>query len=207
MGGIFSGRWQNHRRRRTVEGSLALDFDKLLRAFRKAGSEFEDGAEATINFGDVLSVSLRASLSPVEHGGAIFDGLLSLSYAFEGREASYGLLLSSRTPNYGGRRYFVHCMVQRPDGTTCLRRASKLYLPRSGGETFFACRECHRLSYKSVQEHDKRVDELVRNLRKLEYYASSFPPPSKYPTKLFLAFKALKKLEEKEPALDLLDRM
>jgi hypothetical protein len=199
MGGIFSGRWHDHRRRRTVEGSLAFDFDKLLRAFKKAGKDFEDGAEATMSFGDVLSVALRASLSPREHEGRTYDGLLTLSYTFEEREASYGLLLSSRTPNYGGRRYFVHCMVRKKDGTTCLRRASKLYLPRSGGETFFACRECHRLSYKSVQEHDKRVDELVRNLRKLQYYASSFPPPLKYPTKLFLALKALKKLEERGP--------
>ena len=38
---------------------------------------------------------------------------------------------------------------------------AKLYLPP--GSRYFGCRRCHRLTYTSCQEHDKRVDALRRN--------------------------------------------
>ena len=43
----------------------------------------------------------------------------------------------------------------------CNRRVAKLYLPPGG--RYFGCRLCHGLTYKSAQEHDKRVDALRRN--------------------------------------------
>jgi hypothetical protein len=33
----------------------------------------------------------------------------------------------------------------------------------SPGGRYFGCRICYRLTYRSVQEHDKRVDALRRN--------------------------------------------
>jgi hypothetical protein len=36
----------------------------------------------------------------------------------------------------------------------------KLYRPP--GSNVFACRQCHDLTYRCVQQHDKRLDWLVR---------------------------------------------
>jgi len=195
MGSTFSGRWHYHRRRRTVEGSRILDLDKLLRAFKRADNPFYDQAEAEIHFAGGLNVSLRVSMKPKEHRGEIYDGVLRLSYEINGEEVEYGILFSSTVPNYGGERYYLHCSGLR-NGKPCVNRASKLYLPK--GEKYFLCRDCHRLTYRCVQEHDKRVDELVRNPRKLALYASDQVHPSKYPTRLFLAFKALQRLENED---------
>jgi hypothetical protein len=43
----------------------------------------------------------------------------------------------------------------------CRRMVTKLCLPP--GHSSFGCRQCHDLSYRSVQEHDSRVDKLVKN--------------------------------------------
>ena len=40
-------------------------------------------------------------------------------------------------------------------------RVTKLFLPP--GHDSFGCRQCHDLSYRTVQENDQRVDKLVKN--------------------------------------------
>ena len=47
-------------------------------------------------------------------------------------------------------RFFFRC--------SCGERVGKLYLPP--GETYFACRACHNLTYRSCKEHVKRIDAL-----------------------------------------------
>ena len=42
----------------------------------------------------------------------------------------------------------------------CSRRMFKLY--RSPSSNVFACRQCHNLTYRCVQQHDKRLDSLVK---------------------------------------------
>jgi hypothetical protein len=37
----------------------------------------------------------------------------------------------------------------------------KLYRPFAS--SFFACRQCHNLTYRRVQEHDARLDRLVNS--------------------------------------------
>jgi hypothetical protein len=54
------------------------------------------------------------------------------------------------------RRWFAVC-------PTCGSRRLKLYLL---GERFM-CRECGGLSYRSVQQHDKRVDALLKDRARL----------------------------------------
>jgi len=58
----------------------------------------------------------------------------------------------SRGGRGGFRRWFC-CPV-------CGRRMFKLYRPP--GSNVFACRQCHDLTYRCVQEHDKRLDWLVK---------------------------------------------
>jgi hypothetical protein len=68
----------------------------------------------------------------------------------------------TRTPcYYGGWRYWLRCPVVHDGRLICRRRVTKLFLPP--GHSSFGCRQCHDLSYRSVQEHDSRVDKLVKN--------------------------------------------
>jgi hypothetical protein len=67
----------------------------------------------------------------------------------------------TRSPSYyGGGRYWLRCPVVHDGRLICRRRVTKLFLPP--GHTSFGCRQCLELPYRSVQEHDQRVDRLVR---------------------------------------------
>jgi hypothetical protein len=46
------------------------------------------------------------------------------------------------------------------NGKSCGRRVGVLYL-LPGGQSF-GCRRCYNLTYQSVQQHDKRLDLLLR---------------------------------------------
>jgi hypothetical protein len=60
----------------------------------------------------------------------------------------------ARTPcNFGGERYWFLCPL-------CGRQVANLYLPAGG--TYFGCRHCYDLTYRSCQEHDKRVSALAK---------------------------------------------
>jgi hypothetical protein len=64
----------------------------------------------------------------------------------------------------GGLLWWFLCPVPLGRGC-CGRRVRKLYLPPGGH--YFGCRDCHNLTYRSAQEHDKRVDALRRDRRAL----------------------------------------
>jgi hypothetical protein len=61
--------------------------------------------------------------------------------------------------NFGGERYWFVCPLVKGE-YRCGRRVTKLYLP-SGGK-YYGCRHCYDLTYRSAQEHDKRVDALAK---------------------------------------------
>jgi hypothetical protein len=63
-----------------------------------------------------------------------------------------------------------------------------LYLPPGG--RYFGCRLCHRLTYRSVQEHDKRVYFLRRNPEALAALMRHPGPIGS--TQLILTLKALR---------------
>jgi hypothetical protein len=60
---------------------------------------------------------------------------------------------------FGGQRFWFLCPLTR-DGIPCKRRVRVLHLP--AGAQFFGCRACHDLTYRSCQEHNKRIDSLLR---------------------------------------------
>jgi hypothetical protein len=61
--------------------------------------------------------------------------------------------------NLGGVRRWFRCSLIR-DGYPCKRRVRCVYAtPR---EKLFGCRQCHNLTYRSAQRHDKRVDWLLK---------------------------------------------
>jgi hypothetical protein len=92
--------------------------------------------------------------------------------------------------NFGGQRFWF-CCPKVTKGLSCGRRVAVLYsLP--GGE-IFACRGCLDLSYRSVQEHDARIDRLLRLPH--EQFFGIFETGS--PSERSLASRALPRLRNK----------
>jgi hypothetical protein len=75
----------------------------------------------------------------------------SISASEPATYAHLGISLDATSCPNGGVRLWFKC-------PTCNRRGYKLYRPP--GERFFACRGCHNLTYRSVQEHNARLDRL-----------------------------------------------
>jgi hypothetical protein len=113
--------------------------------------------------GNVIgSITLQSSISIVEGQD---DGFVRLSYTITNAEGiktslDYQVGLATTPCHYGGVRYWFVCPLAR-NGQSCRRRTTRLFLP--GGATHFGCRVCYDLTYESCQEHDSRVDWLVRN--------------------------------------------
>jgi hypothetical protein len=61
----------------------------------------------------------------------------------------YNVELEATPCNFGGIRYWFVCPLLR-DGIACKGRVGKLYLPPN--ETYFGCRSCYNLTYRSQKE-------------------------------------------------------
>ena len=85
---------------------------------------------------------------------------VSSFYSDESEDFNYEIRLTTTPCNFGGHRYWFICPLSI-DSVGCGRRVRTLYLPPGG--KYFGCRHCYNLTYKSQQEHDKRVDALLRN--------------------------------------------
>jgi hypothetical protein len=77
-----------------------------------------------------------------------------------GKDVELPIRLETTPLHFGGYRWSGICPLA-VNGQACNRRVDKLYLPPGG--CYFGCRHCYRLTYRSVQEHDKRIDALRRN--------------------------------------------
>ena len=128
------------------------------------------------------------------------DGLiLRLSYRMTqtGEDVDLPIRLENTPLHFGGVRWWGRCPLV-VNNVPCTRRVRKLYLPPGG--RYFGCRTCYRLSYCSVQEHDKRVDALVRNPEAFEAAYQEFMTEPGYLgniTKAGLILKASAKLQRK----------
>ena len=91
---------------------------------------------------------------------------------------------------FGGNRRFFKCPLIL-NGIACENRVSKLYLPP--GTIYWGCRTCYNLTYRTVQEHDKRVDALAR----LGRDALEVALQGDSLQKSLLALKAIQKLRER----------
>ena len=67
--------------------------------------------------------------------------------------------LTTTLCNFGGQRRWF-CCPKVTNGKPCGKRVGVLYLPP--GVQDFGCRRCYGLTYLSVQQHDKRLDMLLR---------------------------------------------
>lgn len=70
----------------------------------------------------------------------------------------------------GGVRWWFHC-------PRCDRRSAKLYVPRGG--SFFACRICHNLTYRSCNTSGQKImgyttHQLAKGLKEINWFR--YPP-------------------------------
>jgi hypothetical protein len=116
---------------------------------------------------------------------------LRLHYTFTQtkEQVDYRIALTTTRPRFGGLRWWFVCPLSVND-RACGRRVGKLYLPPRG--RYFGCRHCHRLTYRSAQEHDKRVDWLRNNPAALGRMLDN--PKGMSVTRLCLALKAARRL-------------
>ncbi len=174
----------------TVEDCRSLrasDFHKW--GVFKAKVGYASGSVVWKNYADEVISSIGYSFSQQPYPR------LTLSYAFsrntseEKQDFNYDIKLSTTACNYGGLRYWFICPLLK-NGFPCRNRVTKLYLPPGGD--YFGCRHCYELTYQSCQEHDARVDRLVKYPELLDYMLES-PNLSS----LGLACKAVLKIEKR----------
>jgi hypothetical protein len=154
MGGLGSTRWNDHTKRRLVEDCLVLDLSQLNRA----GLFDQEVADGVLRWTDPRTDAVLFSayfvMEPLENG----ERALAIGYRARRDTSTEKVLecffLEPHPPHFGGLRWFARC-------PGCQSRRTKLHLPP--GEARFLCRACHDLTHLSVQDHDKRVDQLKRD--------------------------------------------
>ncbi len=136
-------------KKRQVESCLQLDIHKLMRL-----GIVHEGAHTT---GNLQWHNLVAGTVAGECRYWVDcrrTGAAAMGIKYQTRDGEWVMQLiplGTTRPNYGGLRWWFRCPLKAPSGRRCGRRVGKLYLPP--GEAYFACRECHELTYQCRQEH------------------------------------------------------
>lgn len=150
MGGLGSGprfwHWWKPPKKRVVEGCLAIDVHTWMRAgvlqgegHQIGGHRWKHPGHKAVTIG--YEVDLRDPDAPrlvLSYG--LKDGRRSAS-----RSVRYAVRLTATAPHFGGQRWWFLCPL-----VGCGLRVGKLYLP--AGATYFGCRHCYDLTYRSSQE-------------------------------------------------------
>jgi hypothetical protein len=168
MGGPGSGNhhpWWRSRKKTVVEDCLQLDATRWMRdGLFKAGAVVCGNWCWTYRSGGGFSVNYEVNMLDPS------SPFVQLTYSWiwtstqKQESADYLIQLVTSRPRFGGLRWWFICPLV-VNGRQCGRRVGKLYLPPPS--RYFGCRHCHNLTYRSVQEHDKRVDALRRNPQEL----------------------------------------
>lgn len=143
MGGYGSGRWHNHTKKRVVEDCLSISITHLCRE----GILERQTVGRWVWRGRGSSIGIAVN----RQGG---NPSLRLQYVVNGSPIDETVWLLMTRHHRGGVRWWFLCPLS-VSGKPCRRRIEKLYLPP--GATYFGCRHCHDLSYRSRQEYDQRV--------------------------------------------------
>ncbi len=147
--------------RQTVEGSFCFNAVLLCRT---GVFDCPFGTEYQYHWQRASGRDCRMNYTVVEMPGVALG--LRLNYAVSDRgsttkhQMQYVVEVTSTRCRFGGRRFWLRCPLPR-NGGTCKRRVLRLYLPPGG--KMFGCRHCHNLAYQVCQEHDRRIDLLVKN--------------------------------------------
>lgn len=156
MGGFGSGRWAEHRKAWAVEDCRRVVLARVVGTSMPVGSA--SGTLRWLNDRAEEAASAGYELVAGEGGGLT----LRLRYRRAGGAdpVVLNVALERGALPRGGHRWSGRCPLGTA-GRPCRRRVRGLYLPP--GAAYSGCRTCHRLSYRSRQEHDPRVTRLVRD--------------------------------------------
>jgi hypothetical protein len=147
--------------RLTTEDCFALEIGELVRA---GAFEVEPGTRCSTSWNDgfgnpIWSITFRVFPDRTGALAIHFDHLVPAALCTPARIQRQIVRLTTTDCNFGGTRRWFRCSLIR-DGYPCKRRVRVLYsTPR---EKLFGCRRCHNLTYRSAQEHDKRIDWLLK---------------------------------------------
>lgn len=164
MGGPGSGNhyhWWRSRKKTVVEVCLRLDANLWMReGILKANHSYFGSRRWDYPTGQHFSVSYEVNTldSTASYLRLYYTWIWTSTQKQE--SADYRVRLVTTRPQFGGLRWWFIC-PRVVNGRPCGRRVGKLYLPPEARH--FGCRHCHKLTYRSAQEHDKRVDALRRN--------------------------------------------
>ena len=154
MGGYGSTRWNLHTRKCTVEECLSLDTSRWSEERILQPEAVCSGWWRWLNryTGETTS-TIGYEVNTTEYGNC----RVRLDYTVKKTQerVDYLVRLQTTRPYFGGQRWWFTCPLF-VNGFKCDRRVRKLYLPPSA--RYFGCRHCYNLTYRSAQEHDKRVD-------------------------------------------------
>lgn len=147
--------------RLTVEECYAVEIGELVRA---GAFEAEPGIPCSITWNDSAGnpiSSIKFRVFP-DNTGALaihFYHRVPAALSTPERIQHQTVQITTTDCNFGGNRRWFRCSLIR-DGYPCGRRVGVLY--STPHERLFGCRQCHNLTYRSAQEHDKRIDWLLK---------------------------------------------
>jgi len=146
MGGSGSSRWVCYTKKDTVEDCRWIDIRRWKRE-----NMLRPGYFWRWWWRDADTGKENASMNIQTYPESV-ELIYTITWRNGDREdIRYRVPLTWTACNFGGERpWFVY------PGKNCGRRVAKLYMPP--GARYFLCRHCHDLTYKSRQEHDKRMD-------------------------------------------------
>jgi hypothetical protein len=201
MGGPGSGNhyhWWRPGKKTVVEDCRSLDANRWMREGILKAGVWNSGRWCWYRDAQCREVvsSIEYEVDTTESGPWV---RLRYTFTASGVRVDYQIPLAATRPRFGGRRWWFVCPLLIR-GQECCRRVGKLYLPP--GSRYFGCRHCHGLTYRSAQEHDKRVDLLRRNPAALEELLGGEVDEMNL-TRMGLALKAFRKEADD---LDRLDR-
>jgi hypothetical protein len=143
-------------KKRQVESCLQLDIHKLMRL-----GIVREGAHTTgsLQWHNLVAGTVAGECRYWVDCRRTDAAALGIKYQVQdGGQVMTMIGLTPTRPNYGGVRWWFRCPVKALSGRRCGRRVGKLYLPP--GEAYFACRECHELTYQCRQEHKCGMEML-----------------------------------------------
>jgi hypothetical protein len=152
MGGYGSTRWEAHTKAQTVDGLARLEMSsQVAGTIRSGGGRYrlvanaqpsQPGLAALLG---ALERHTRWEYEIVEGGAAIV-----IDHGGSGRPVRERVAIARRALRYGLRLYWL-C-------PGCNARAAILYRQRQR----WRCRRCHGLTYRSCQQSDQRVTDMIR---------------------------------------------
>lgn len=144
-----------------AEEALRIDIAWMLRQALAEPGHVRSGTLRWIRGGEPSgSVTYRCDMR--HHDEASLELRFSVTRRSSGRTSSYTqrIALSHTQPNFGGKRWWMHCPVSG-------HRVRKLYMPDSGA--LFASGKVWRIGYRSQRqtERDNVFERLFRLQRRL----------------------------------------